>query len=79
MTIDVFWEHIETVIKNTDRCGVCPVQEYADETKTERICDKVCGCADGLMMLHNKLQEEEWLQVDIGLIAAKEKVRTEFP
>ena len=77
MTLDVFWQRIEEAIKG--ECAVCPVQEYAKETNTERMCDKVCGCADGLMMLHNKLQEEEWLQVDIGLIAAKEKVRTEFP
>ena len=59
MTIDVFWERIETVINNTDRCGVCPVQEYAEETNTERICNRVCDCADGLKMLHKKLQSEE--------------------
>jgi hypothetical protein len=60
-------------------CDVCPVNEYAHETNTERMCEKVCDCADGLMMLHKKLQEEEWQKMDIGLTAAKEKVRAEFP
>jgi hypothetical protein len=35
------------------------VQQYAKETNTERICNKVGDCADGLKMLHKKLQEEE--------------------
>jgi hypothetical protein len=35
------------------------VHEYAKETNTERMCDHVGDCADGLMMLHKKLQEEE--------------------
>jgi hypothetical protein len=43
------------------------------------MCDRVGDCADGLMMLHKKLQEEERQKIDIGLTAAKEKVRTEFP
>jgi hypothetical protein len=60
-------------------CDVCPVNEYAKETQTVRMCDKVCDCADGLMMLHRKLQEEERQKMDIGLTAAKGKVRTEFP
>jgi hypothetical protein len=77
MTIDVFWQRIEEAING--ECDECPVQEYAKETNTERMCEKVCDCADGLKMLHKKLQEEEWLKVDIGLIAAKKKVRTEFP
>jgi hypothetical protein len=77
MTIDVFWHWIENVIMS--ECDECPVNEYAKETNTERMCDRVCDCADGLMMLHKKLQEEEWLKVDIGLTAAKKKVRTEFP
>jgi hypothetical protein len=28
------------------------------------MCDKVCDCADGLMMLHRKLQEEERQKMD---------------
>ena len=79
MTIDVFWQRIETAIGNWSDCDICPVHEYANETNTERICDKVGDCADGLMMLHKKLQEEERQMMDIGLTAAKEKVRTEFP
>ena len=57
MTIDVFWQRIEEAING--ECDECPVNEYANETNTERMCDKVCDCADGLMMLHKKLQEEE--------------------
>lgn len=79
MTIDVFWQRIESAIYDYGECAVCPVNEYAHETNTERMCDKVGDCADGLMMLHKKLQEEERQKIDIGLIAAKEKVRTEFP
>jgi hypothetical protein len=62
MTIDVFWERIETALAlavNRSNCDICPVQQYAKETNTERMCDRVCDCADGLMMLHKKLQEEE--------------------
>jgi hypothetical protein len=59
MTIDVFWQRIERAIYDSDECDVCPVKEYANETNTERMCDRVCDCADGLMMLHRKLQEEE--------------------
>jgi hypothetical protein len=79
MTLDVFWQRIESAIMDYGECDVCPVNEYAKETKTVRMCERVCDCADGLMMLHKKLQEEEWLKVNIGLIAAKKKVRTEFP
>jgi hypothetical protein len=62
MTIDVFWQRIETALAlavNRSNCDICPVQQYAKETNTERICNKVGDCADGLMMLHKKLQEEE--------------------
>jgi hypothetical protein len=62
MTIDVFWQRIETTLAlavNRSNCDICPVQQYAKETNTERICNKVDDCADGLMMLHRKLQEEE--------------------
>lgn len=58
MTIDVFWQRIEAIVAYGD-CGICPVLEYANETNTERICDKVGDCADGLMMLHKKLESEE--------------------
>lgn len=57
MTTDVFWHLLENVI--ISECDECPVYQYAAETNTERICDKVGDCADGLMMLHKKLQEEE--------------------
>lgn len=59
MTIDVFWERMGTAISSCGDCSICPVHEYANETNTERICDKVGDCADGLMMLHKKLKEEE--------------------
>ena len=59
MTVDVFWERIESAIYDFGECDVCPVNEYAKETQTVRMCDKVGDCADGLMMLHRKLQEEE--------------------
>ena len=78
MTIDRFWQGIAGAIR-CDDLSMCPCKEYAKETNTERMCDKVCDCADGLMMLHKKLQEEERQKMDIGLTAAKEKVRTEFP
>jgi hypothetical protein len=67
MTLDVFWERIETALAlavNRSNCDICPVQQYAKETNTERICDKVGDCADGLMMLHKKLQEEERQKMD---------------
>jgi hypothetical protein len=64
MTLDVFWQRIETAIMDYGECDVCPVNEYAKETNTERMCDKVCDCADGLMMLHKKLQEEERQKMD---------------
>jgi hypothetical protein len=59
MTIDVFWQRIESAIMDSSECAVCPVNEYAKETKTVRMCERVCDCADGLMMLHRKLQDEE--------------------
>jgi hypothetical protein len=63
MTLDVFWQRIEIAIGNWSNCDICLVQEYAKETNTERMCDRVDDCADGLMMLHKKLhkklQEEE--------------------
>ena len=58
MTIVVFWQRIETAIGNWSDCDICPFDEYAHETNTERMCDKVGDCADGLKMLHRKLQEE---------------------
>jgi hypothetical protein len=57
MTLDKFWHRIAVSISG--KCGACPVNEYARGTNTERMCDKVCDCADGLMMLHRKLQDEE--------------------
>jgi hypothetical protein len=59
MTLDVFWQRIETAIGNWSDCDICPVHEYAKETNTQRMCDKVGDCADGLMMLHKVLQSEE--------------------
>jgi hypothetical protein len=59
MTLDVFWQRIETAIGNWSDCDICPVNEYAKETNTERMCDRVGDCADGLMMLHKVLQSEE--------------------
>jgi len=64
MTVDVFWQRIESAMCEYNRCrravnDWCPVQEYANETKTERMCDRVGDCADGLMMLHRMLQDEE--------------------
>jgi hypothetical protein len=58
MTVDVFWQRIEAIVVYGD-CGICPVLEYAKEMNTERMCDKVGDCADGLMMLHKKLESEE--------------------
>jgi hypothetical protein len=59
MTLGVFWQRLEVAVGDCGGCHMCPVKEYAHETNTERMCDKVCDCADGLMMLHRKLQEEE--------------------
>lgn len=61
MTIDVFWQRIESAIYDYGECVVCPVNEYAHETNTVPMCDRVCDCdcADGLMKLHKKLQDEE--------------------
>ena len=64
MTIDVFWQRIENAIMDYGECDVCPVNEYAKETQTVRMCDRVGDCADGLMMLHKKLQEEERQKMD---------------
>jgi hypothetical protein len=62
MTIDVFWQRIEEAMNG--ECDECPVYQYAAETNTERMCDKVGDCADGLMMLHKKLQSEERQKMD---------------
>ena len=59
MTLGVFWQRLEVAVGDCGGCHMCPVKEYANETNTERMCDKVCDCADGLMMLHRKLQEVE--------------------
>lgn len=64
MTLDVFWQRIESIIGNYGDCDVCPVNEYAKEKNTQRMCDKVGDCADGLMMLHKKLQDEEWQRME---------------
>ena len=58
MTVDVFWQRIEGAIR-CDDLSMCPVKEYAKETNTVRMCEKICDCADALKMLHKKLQEEE--------------------
>lgn len=57
MTIDVFWQQIEEAING--ECDICPCNEDANETNTERMCEKVCDCADGLKMLHRKLMVRE--------------------
>ena len=62
MTIDVFWQRIESAIMDSGDCDVCPVNEYAKETDTERMCNKVGDCADGLKLLHKKLQVNKKLQ-----------------
>jgi hypothetical protein len=59
VNLDVFWQRIESAIYDFGECAVCPVNEYANETNTQRMCDRVCDCADGLMMLHKKLESEE--------------------
>jgi hypothetical protein len=66
MTLGVFWQRIERAIMDYGECDVCPVNEYAHETNTERMCDKVGDCADGLMMLHKILQSEERQKMERG-------------
>ena len=56
MTLGVFWQRLEVAVGDCGGCHMRPVKEYANETNTERICDKVGDCADGLMMLHRTLQ-----------------------
>lgn len=58
MTVDVFWELIEDKILTYGECDGCPVNSYAVETNTEPMCNKVCNCADSLMMLHRRLERE---------------------
>ena len=50
-----FWERIENTIRD---CSECPVDEYAHETN-EYICDHTGDCAGALMMLYERLQDEE--------------------
>ena len=57
VTIDAFWQQIAEAING--ECDECPVYQYAVKTNTKRMCDLVCVCAEGLMALHEKLQEEE--------------------
>lgn len=71
MTIDVFWQRIESAIYDCGKCAICPVSEYAKENNTGLMCDEVGDCADGLKMLHKKLQEEERQKMD------KERKRNE--
>ena len=59
MTIDVFWERIEVAMQKCGSCDICPVYRYAKVTSTERMCVKTRDCADGLMMLHKKLEERK--------------------
>ena len=59
MTMDVFWQRIESAIYDFGECAVCPCNEYAHETNTEPMCEEVGDCAGGLKILHKKLQEEE--------------------
>jgi len=59
MTLGVFWQRLETAVGDYGDCHMCPVKEYAEETNTERMCDRACDCADGLMLLHKKLESEE--------------------
>ena len=60
MKLEEFWEQISVAVGYCNTCDVCPVKIFANETDTEFICcDSNCDCADGLMMLHKKLQEEE--------------------
>jgi uncharacterized protein YaaN involved in tellurite resistance len=64
MTLDVFWQRIESAIYDYGECAVCPCNEYAHETNTEPMCDKVGDCADALKLLHKKLQNEERQKMD---------------
>lgn len=64
MTLDVFWQRIESAIMDYGECVVCPCNEYAKETSTVLMCDRVGDCADGLKMLHKKLQEEKRQKMD---------------
>jgi len=59
MTIEEFWKLIEDKILTYGECDGCPVNSYAVETNTGLICERAGDCADSLMMLHKKLQEEE--------------------
>ena len=60
MTVDVFWQRMETAIMDGSGCEICPVQEYADETGNNRFCDSCGDCADGLKMLYKHLEQEGW-------------------
>jgi hypothetical protein len=64
VNLDVFWQRIESAIMDYGECAVCPCNEYAHETDTVPMCDKVGDCADGLKMLHKELQEGEWQKMD---------------
>jgi hypothetical protein len=65
MTIKEFWEQIDVAVTHCHNCDMCPIKIFADETGTELICcDLGNDCADSLMMLHKKLQEEEWQKMD---------------
>ena len=64
MTLGVFWQRLEVAVGDCGGCDICPVQEYAKETNTERMCDRVGDCADGLMMLHKKLYAAERQKMD---------------
>lgn len=64
MTIEHFWLRIETAMLKSGSCDICPVYRYAKVTNTERMCIKTRDCADGLRMLHKKLQNEERQKMD---------------
>ena len=66
MTIDVFWERMGNAISNCGDCSTCPVHEYAVKTNTNEYCYEFGGCADGLMMLHKKLQDGERQKAGLG-------------
>jgi hypothetical protein len=59
MTVDVFWQRIETAIMDYGECAVCPCNEYAHATNTVPMCDRVGDCADGLKMLYEHLKQED--------------------
>ena len=63
MTVDAFWQRIESVIMDYGECDGCPVSVYAAETNTELMCDEVGDCAEGLKMLH-KILEERSLEIE---------------